>query len=68
MSKDLYQVHQPTQADDQPLAAPSDMVVLELSEDELIVGSKATGIETIRVIGYRENLAVRLRRLMSPPR
>jgi hypothetical protein len=68
MSNDSFQLHQPVQADEHSLAAASDMVVLELSEDELIVGSKATGLETIRVIGYSESLAVRLRRRMSPPR
>jgi hypothetical protein len=68
MSKDMFQMHQRMQAEDHPLAAASDMVVLELSANELIVGSKATGLETIRVIGYVENLAVRLRRRMLPPR
>ena len=41
------------QADQSELAAASDLLVLELSEDELIVGS-ATGFKNIRVIGYDE--------------
>jgi hypothetical protein len=58
---DLYEA----QVDEYAVSATSDLVVLELSEDELMVGSKATGMETIRVVGYFESLAVRLKKLSA---
>jgi hypothetical protein len=50
------------EVDECALSATSDLVVLELSDDELMVGSKAAGLETIRVVGYFESLAVRLKK------
>jgi len=66
---DLHESHMPVDADDDALSAASDLVVLDLAADELLVGSKATRFETIRVVGYVESLAARLRkRRMSEAR
>jgi len=53
--------------DDFALSPASDLTVLELS-DELLMVSKATGIETIRVVEYFEPIALRLRRVSAAKR
>lgn len=49
------------------LSPASDLTVLELSEDELLVASEIKH-EMIKVVGYTEPLAVRLRRMSEARR
>ena len=50
--------------DRRSISEPTDLVVIELPEGELLVDSSSK-VETIRVIGYDGSLAVRIQRLAN---
>jgi hypothetical protein len=62
---DLHEIHQRVDADDYAISRACSLVVIELSADDLLIGSKGR-VETIRVVGYNESLALRFQRRARP--
>ncbi len=62
---DSHEVHYRANADNCAISPASGLVIIELSNDNLLIGSKGR-VETIEVVGFRESLAIRIWRARKP--